>query len=87
LNHRPAVIVYDVAPPYKENWNVLQLLCEIPQVADIPMVLTAVNKTALESVVGKTDAFEIRMRDADAGDDGLVGRCSGVLEQSERRRG
>jgi CheY-like chemotaxis protein len=58
-NHRPAVIVYDVAPPYKENWNFLQLLREIPQVADIPMVLTTVNKAALEDVVGSTDAFEI----------------------------
>jgi CheY-like chemotaxis protein len=59
LNHRPAVVVYDVAPPYKENWNFLQLLCKIPQVAAIPMVLTTVNKWALESVVGKTQVYEI----------------------------
>lgn len=59
LNHQPAVVIYDLAPPYKENWNFLQLLCDIPQVAAVPMVLTTVNKAALESVVGKTTAFEI----------------------------
>src|SRR5215471_17524929 len=59
LNHRPSVVIYDIAPPYKENWNFLQLLCKIPEVAAIPMVLTTVNKVALESIVGETQAFEI----------------------------
>ena len=57
--HRPALILYDLAPPYQENWNFLQLLCRIPEVSSIPMVLTTVNKAALETVVGETDAFEI----------------------------
>jgi CheY-like chemotaxis protein len=57
--HRPAVVVYDVAPPYEENWNFLQLLCRVPEVAEIPMVLTTVNKRALEKAVGATKAFEI----------------------------
>jgi CheY-like chemotaxis protein len=59
LNHRPDLLVYDVAPPYKENWNFLQLLRKIPEVAAISMVLTTVNKKALENFVGKTNAFEI----------------------------
>jgi len=58
-NHRPAVVVYDVAPPYMENWNFLQLLCKIPDIAATPMVLTTVNNAALEKVAGKTRAFEI----------------------------
>ena len=58
-NHRPSVVIYDIAPPYKENWNFLQLLQKIPEVAAIPMVLTTVNKAALEGVVGETKAFEI----------------------------
>jgi len=57
--HRPALLLYDLAPPYQENWNFLQLLCRIPEVSSLPMVLTTVNKNALETVVGKTDAFEI----------------------------
>jgi CheY-like chemotaxis protein len=59
LNHRPSVLIYDIAPPYKENWNFLQLLCDIPQIAAVPMVITTVNKAALENAVGKTTAFEI----------------------------
>jgi CheY-like chemotaxis protein len=57
--HQPSLLLYDLAPPYQENWNFLQLLCRIPQVSSIPMVLTTVNKAALDKVVGKTEAFEI----------------------------
>ena len=57
--HRPSLLLYDLAPPYQENWNFLQLLCRVPAVASLPMVLTTVNKAALEKVVGETDAFEI----------------------------
>jgi CheY-like chemotaxis protein len=56
--HHPSVVLYDLAPPYQENWNFLQLLCKIPEIAAIPMVLTTVNKRALENTVGKTNAFE-----------------------------
>jgi CheY-like chemotaxis protein len=57
--HRPSLLLYDLAPPYQENWNFLHLLRRIPDVSSIPMVLTTVNKAALEKVVGKTEAFEI----------------------------
>lgn len=57
--HQPALLLYDLAPPYQENWNFLQLLCRIPEVSSIPMVLTTVNKAALDKVVGETKAFEI----------------------------
>lgn len=57
--HRPNVIIYDLAPPYQENWNFLQLVQSIPRLAAIPMILTTVNKAALEHTVGHTDAFEI----------------------------
>jgi CheY-like chemotaxis protein len=59
MTHHPSVVVYDLAPPYQENWNFLQLFCKIPEIAAIPMVLTTVNKAALENTVGKTNAFEI----------------------------
>src|SRR5262245_49857154 len=57
--HQPSLILYDLAPPYQENWDFLELLRRIPEVAAIPMVLTTVNKLALEKTVGQTDAFEI----------------------------
>ena len=58
-DHQPAVVVYDLAPPYKENWTFLEMLKRIPELAAIPVVLTTVNKRALEQAVGSTDAFEI----------------------------
>lgn len=57
--YRPSLLLYDLAPPYQENWNFLQLLQRIPEVSSLPMVLTTVNKAALEKTVGRTDAFEI----------------------------
>ena len=36
MDHRPSVMVYDLAPPYQENWNFLQLLLKIPEVSAIP---------------------------------------------------
>jgi len=33
--------------------------CKIPEIAVTPLVLTTVNKRALEKVAGKTRAFEI----------------------------
>src|SRR4051812_26932487 len=47
---------------YQENWNFLQLLCKIPELAAIPMVFTTVNKAALENAVGSTKAFEASAR-------------------------
>jgi CheY-like chemotaxis protein len=58
-NHQPALILFDLSPPYQQNWNFLQLLRKIPMVQRIPIVLTTVNKVALEKTVGKTDAFEL----------------------------
>jgi len=58
-DHWPAVVVYDLAPPYKENWNFLRMVRRIPEFATVPLVLTTVNKAALEQAVGETDAFEL----------------------------
>jgi CheY-like chemotaxis protein len=58
-DHWPAVVVYDLAPPYKENWNFLRLVRRIPEFTTVPLVLTTVNKAALEQAVGETDAFEL----------------------------
>jgi CheY-like chemotaxis protein len=57
--HQPSAMIYDLAPPYQENWNFLQLVQQIPDVAAIPTVLTTVNKAALDHTVGRTEAFEI----------------------------
>jgi len=53
------VIVYDIAPPYEENWQFLQLVKDAQQAQGRQFVLTTTNKAVLERLVGQTDAIEI----------------------------
>ena len=56
---RPDVILFDLAVPYERNWQCLRRLVALGIFGDIPVVLTTVNRRALDSIVGPTDAFEI----------------------------
>ena len=58
-HHRPAVIVYDISPPYETNWNFLRLLRSSKVVQGCAFVLTTTNRPALDELVGDTDAIEI----------------------------
>jgi DNA-binding response OmpR family regulator len=58
-SHDPAVIVYDVSPPYEENWTFLRLVRSSQAVSGKPFVITTTNKPALDALVGGTDAIEI----------------------------
>ena len=57
--HAPAVIVYDVSPPYEENWTFLRLVRSSQAVSGKPFVITTTNKPALDALVGGTEAIEI----------------------------
>ncbi len=57
--HRPDVLVYDVAPPYEDNWNFLQELRTSGRLEGLPVVVTTTNKVALDALVGETGAQEI----------------------------
>jgi len=58
-HHRPAVIVYDISPPYDTNWNFLRLVRSSQAVQDCKFVLTTTNLPALDRLVGDTGALEI----------------------------
>jgi CheY-like chemotaxis protein len=58
-DHAPAVIIYDISPPYDANWRFLKLVRSSEQVQGLRFVLTTTNKPALEALVGGTDALEI----------------------------
>jgi len=58
-HHAPSVIVYDVSPPYEENWNFLRLVRSSDAVRGVPFVVTTTNKPALDSLVGQTETIEI----------------------------
>jgi CheY-like chemotaxis protein len=58
-HHTPAVIVYDVSPPYEANWNFLRLVRSSEPAKDRPFIITTTNKPALDKLVGETEAIEI----------------------------
>ena len=58
-HHRPAVIVYDISPPYDTNWAFLRLVRSSQPAQSARFVLTTTNKPVLDQLVGETDAIEI----------------------------
>jgi DNA-binding response OmpR family regulator len=59
LLNKPSVIIYDIALPYEENYKLFKRLIRRSSARGVAFVLTTTNKEALESLVGKTKAFEI----------------------------
>jgi CheY-like chemotaxis protein len=57
--HDPGVIIYDVPPPYDQNWAFLRLLRSSRAMEGRVVIVTTTNKAALERFVGPTDALEI----------------------------
>ena len=57
--HDPRVFVWDITPPYEENWRFVHMLMGHEQLQGRHFVLTTTNRRALESLVGPTDTIEI----------------------------
>ena len=58
-HHRPAVIVYDISPPYETNWTFLRLVRSSQPAQGARFILTTTNKPVLDELVGDNDAIEI----------------------------
>jgi len=58
-HHAPAVILYDISPPYDASWRFLRLVRSSESLKKHQFVLTTTNKPALEQLVGETEALEI----------------------------
>ena len=58
-HHTPAVIVYDISPPYDANWRFLRLVLSSEPLRRCEFVITTTNKPALERLVGDNEALEI----------------------------
>ena len=64
--HDPRVIVYDVAPPYEQNWRFLDHLRQSTDFKGRRFVLTSVNVRAVQQVVGKEETvYEVVGHDSD----------------------
>jgi CheY-like chemotaxis protein len=57
--HDPAAIVFDISPPYDDNWTVVSTLRLLPGMQGRGVVITTTHKAHLERLVGATEAVEI----------------------------
>jgi DNA-binding response OmpR family regulator len=58
--HDPDVVIFDISPPYKENWDFFKTLRDAKAMEGRGLVLTTTNKARLDETVGKdSDAFEV----------------------------
>lgn len=57
--HDPAVVVYDIAIPYDDNWTFFSMLRRLPESVNRRFLVTTVNKRVMEQKVGTTDAIEL----------------------------
>jgi CheY-like chemotaxis protein len=58
--HRPDLLVYDIAPPYEENWRLFRHLQGTPILQGLPIVLTTTNaRHVAELTAGTIDVHEV----------------------------
>ena len=59
--YKPDVILYDIAPPYRENWDFLQRVVLTDEAAkDCRFVITTTNKKLVREVAGTDiDVYEV----------------------------
>jgi DNA-binding NtrC family response regulator len=50
--HDPKVVVYDIAPPYEENWRLFKHISSMPAMEGRQVVLTSVNAKHVEELAG-----------------------------------
>src|SRR6202022_331320 len=64
--HNPEVVIFDLSPPYDENWNFFKTMRDAKAMKGRGLVLTTTNKMRLDEVLGDNSfALEIVGRTAD----------------------
>ena len=53
--HRPKVIIFDVAPPYDANWQLLQHIKGAPAMQGVRWIVTSTNAAHVERLAGKDE--------------------------------
>jgi CheY-like chemotaxis protein len=54
-DHDPRVLVYDIAPPYEQNWRFLEHIKATPGFGGRHFVITSVNVRLVEELIGPDD--------------------------------
>jgi DNA-binding response OmpR family regulator len=58
--HNPAVVIFDISPPYVENWEFFKTMRDSKAMEKRGLVLTTTNKMRLDEIVGNdSTAIEI----------------------------
>ena len=58
--HNPEVVVFDLSPPYDENWKFFKTMRDSKTMQGRGMVLTTTNKNRLDEVLGQdSHALEV----------------------------
>jgi DNA-binding response OmpR family regulator len=58
--HDPDVVIFDISPPYKENWAFFKELRDGHEMKGRGLVLTTTNKQRLDETAGKdSEALEV----------------------------
>jgi DNA-binding response OmpR family regulator len=58
--HEPEVVIFDISPPYAENWEFFKTLRDGKAMEGRGLVVTTTNKDRLDETAGKdSEAFEI----------------------------
>jgi DNA-binding response OmpR family regulator len=55
--HRPAVILYDIAPPYEANWQLFQRIRAMEVMKGRRFILTTTNAHQLQKLAGSGEHF------------------------------
>lgn len=81
----PTAILYDIPPPYEENWAVYQRLRHLASAQPHRFIITTTNKGVLEGIAGPTNAIEFVGKPFDL--DEIVGRIAAALAEIDRAHG
>lgn len=66
--HAPDVVVYDIAPPYEENWRLFQHFCAMPVNQGRKFVVTTTNIKQVSAIAGQgQELYEIIGKPYDLG--------------------
>jgi DNA-binding response OmpR family regulator len=64
--HNPEVVIFDLSPPYDENWRFFKTMRDAKTMQGRGMVLTTTNKARLDEVLGEdSHALEVVGRPTD----------------------
>jgi hypothetical protein len=64
--HNPEVVIFDLSPPYDENWTFFKTMRDATTMAGRGVVLTTTNKDRLDEVLGEDScALEVVGRSED----------------------